>query len=61
MWEKFLNGLASEGGNILVLLILVLILGLFVGLKYPDADKYLYIVVGALLQAMRGLTNPPKQ
>lgn len=60
MWEKFLEGLSSEGGNIFILLILVVIMGVYVQLRYPDADKYLYIVVGALLQAMRGISSKKK-
>ena len=54
MWEKFLNGLASEGGNIFVLFFLILIVGSFVILKFNGATDQLYFVLGALVGILKG-------
>ena len=51
MWTTFLEGLASPGGNILVLLVLVLVIFF---LKPHNADSYVQIVLGALVAMLTG-------
>lgn len=48
-WRKFLNGLASEGGNILVLFFLILVMVGLLMAGIPDALRFLDISVGALI------------
>lgn len=53
-WEKFLASLATDGGNIVVLLIIIVMLAVFEVLKFPDARQQLYFVIGALVGVLRG-------
>lgn len=58
-WKQFLNGLASEGGNLLILIFLIVLmctLGLF---GYGDAFHQAELVIAAILGYIRG--NKEKQ
>lgn len=57
-WKIFLDGIASEGGNIMVLLWLVIICGVFVILKFDGATEQLYFVLGALVGILKGRVTP---
>ena len=52
--ETFLQALSTDGGNILVLLFIILLLAVFEYLKFPDARQQLYFVIGALVGVLRG-------
>jgi hypothetical protein len=53
-WQIFLNGIASEGGNIVVLFCLLVLVGCFVILKFDGATEQLYFVLGALVGVLKG-------
>lgn len=61
-WEIFVRSIASEGGNIIVLLFLILVLGIFVLLKFDGATEQLYFVLGALVGVLKGrIASNPNQ
>ena len=53
-WQVFLDGLASEGGNILILFFLVIVTATFVFLNFDGAEGQLYFVLGALVGILKG-------
>lgn len=53
-YRSFLDGLASEGGNILVLLVLVIIMMACIYLNIAGSVEQLYLVIGALLATIKG-------
>lgn len=54
MWNKFLDGLSTDGGNIFVLLFLIILIGVFVQLKFPNSTEQLYFAIGALIGILKG-------
>ena len=54
LFRSFLDGLASEGGNILVLLVLVIIMMACIYLGVAGSTEQLYLVIGALLATIKG-------
>mgnify|MGYP003352430546 CR=1 FL=1 len=50
----FTDSLSTEGGNIFVLFLLIILIGVFVILKFEHATEQLYFVLGALTGILKG-------
>jgi len=57
-WNQFLNGLASEGGNLLILIFLIISLCILGAFGYGDAFHQVELIVAALLGFIRGNKEP---
>lgn len=53
-WVKFLKSLASEGGSIIVLVLLIPIVAWLKHLGFKDADSQVIFVLGALVGLLKG-------
>jgi len=54
-WQKFLDSLNSDGGHILLLLVMGMTLGALTVLHVQSAEKFQGEVMGGLLVALRGV------
>lgn len=52
-WAKFLQTIETEGGQIFVLLLLILMFAGFVKLGFKDAESQLYFILGALVGILK--------
>ena len=53
-FEILTDNLSTEGGNIFVLFLLIILIGVFVILKFEHATEQLYFVLGALTGILKG-------
>lgn len=53
-WQEFLNGLASEGGNLLILVFLIITMCVLGAFNYGDAFHQAELIIAALLGFIRG-------
>ena len=53
-WREFVDSLASPGGNIFVLMTLVLLTMFMVGMHWPKAEDSFWLVLGGILGIMKG-------
>jgi hypothetical protein len=53
-WFKFLRSIESEGGSVLILILLIIMFAAFVKLGFKDAESQLYFILGALVGLLKG-------
>lgn len=53
-WVRFLKSIETEGGSILVLILLIVMFSLFVKLGFKDAESQVYFILGALVGLLKG-------
>lgn len=53
-WYNFLRSLETDGGAIVVLLILILVFAVLVKLEFKDAESQMYFILGALVSFLKG-------
>ena len=54
MWKNFLDGVASDGGNIFILMILTLTIGVFMKCGIPELHDQFIFTLGALVGILKG-------
>lgn len=59
--KNLIEALSTEGGNILVLFLLIFVLGGFVMLNFEKATDQLYFVIGALVGILKGNLSTKKE
>lgn len=61
-WTKFLRSIESEGGSVLILILLIIIFAAFVKLGFKDVESQLYFILGALVGMLksRGMHSADK-
>ena len=54
MWKSFLDGIASDGGNILILFVIIVTVGVFLKMGIPDLHDQFIFALGALIGILKG-------
>ena len=53
-WFKFLRSIESEGGSLIILILLILVFAALVKLGFKDAESQIYFILGALVGLLKG-------
>jgi hypothetical protein len=53
-WFDFVKSIESEGGSVLILILLIILFAAFVKLGFKDAESQLYFILGALVGLLKG-------
>lgn len=53
-WREFLEGIASDGGNIFILFVVIIAIAIFTRLGIPDLHDQLIFALGALIGILKG-------
>jgi hypothetical protein len=56
-WSEFLQSIETEGGSILILILLIVMFSLFVKMGFKDAESQVYFILGALVGLLKGNTG----
>jgi hypothetical protein len=53
-WKEFLDGIATDGGNIFILFFIIIAIGVFIRLGITDLHDQLIFALGALIGILKG-------
>jgi len=54
MWKNFLDGIASDGGNLTLLFLIIIVIGIFQKLGLSDLHDQFIFALGAFIGILRG-------
>ena len=61
LWGKFLRSLETEGGSIMILILLIMIFAFFRFLGFKDAESQIIFILGALVGLLKGRVDKEKE
>lgn len=60
-WAEFLKTIESEGGTILILILLIMMFSGFDRMGFKDAETQVYLILGALIGLLKGNSGNRQQ
>lgn len=60
-WRQFLKTLETEGGSIIILILLILIFAFFRHIGFKDAESQMIFILGALVGLLKGRIEKDKE